>query len=187
LSEVIADLFITVDRYAFGEGAPAYFGLFGPDLGEWIDTEMAKPQTLLMGRTTFEAMSAITQEEDTEGGDRMTELPKLVFSTTLQEPLAWANSRVARDAVQEVASLKAHDSEVLRTIGSLSIVSTLIRAGLVDRLRLVIFPLILGSTGREPILGGLPDVDLELLDTRVLDDRLILAEYRPSPLEENAP
>jgi len=51
--------------------------------------------------------------------------------------------------------------------------------GLVDRLRLMVFPLILGSAGREPIYDGYPQAGLELIDTKVLDSRLILLEYRP--------
>ncbi len=51
---------------------------------------------------------------------------------------------------------------------------------MVDRLRLVVFPQILGATGREPIFAGLPDVDLELVETDVLDGRLVTLEYRPA-------
>jgi len=61
-------------------------------------------------------------------------------------------------------------------IGSLSVVKVLIEAGLVDRLRLVVFPQILGETGREPIVSGLPDVNLELPGA----DTLVALEYRPA-------
>jgi riboflavin biosynthesis pyrimidine reductase len=68
----------------------------------------------------------------------------------------------------------------LIAIGSLSVVKVLIGAGLVDRLRLVVFPQILGDTGREPIFAGLPDVNRELPGTDVLDGRLVTLEYRPA-------
>jgi hypothetical protein len=55
----------------------------------------------------------------------------------------------------------------------------IMQLGLVDRLRLLVFPLILGSGGREPIYAGYPQVRLELIDTKVLDSRLIVLEYRP--------
>ena len=57
---------------------------------------MATPQVLLMGRVTYEALSAIAQNRPVEGPDRMSELPKVVFSRTLGEPLAWDNSRLAK-------------------------------------------------------------------------------------------
>jgi dihydrofolate reductase len=189
MGELIADLFTTLDGHAFGEGAPAYFGYPGPDLERWIDEHLATPQVLLMGRVTYEAMSAIVRSQPVEGADRMNELPKVVFSRTLGEPLEWNNSRLAGpDLVEEVRSLKAQSGDPLRTIGSVSVVKALLEAGLVDRLRLVVFPQILGETGREPIFDGLPDVDLELIETNVLDGRLVTLEYAPrTPTRRSEP
>jgi dihydrofolate reductase len=139
MGELIADLFITLDGHASGEGAPAYFGY--PDLERWIDEHLAGPQVLLMGRVTYEALSAIAQNHPVEGPDRMSELPKVVFSRTLREPLAWDNSRVAKaDLFEEVRRLKAEGDAPLRIIGSLSGVRALMEARMVDRLRLVMFP-----------------------------------------------
>jgi dihydrofolate reductase len=74
---------------------------------------------------------------------------------------------------------KAGDTS-LRTIGSLSLVSQLLGAGLVDRLRLLVFPLIAGETGQEPAFARLPDIGLDLMGQSVLDGRIVLSEYRPS-------
>ena len=123
MGQLIADLFITLDGYAYGEGAPEYFGYPGPELERWVDEHLAMPQVLLMGRVTFEALSAIAKNLPVEGPDRMSELPKVVFSRTLREPLAWDNSRLAKaDLVEEVRRLKAESDALLRTIGSLSVV-----------------------------------------------------------------
>jgi dihydrofolate reductase len=108
MGELVADLFTSLDGYAYGEGAPAYFGYPGPDLERWIDEHLATPQVLLMGRVTYEAMSAIVRDQPVEGRDRMNELPKVVFSGTLAEPLECNNSQLAKsDLVEEVRSLKA--------------------------------------------------------------------------------
>jgi dihydrofolate reductase len=135
-----------------------------------------------MGRVTYEALSAYAQmDKPTEGADSMNELPKLVFSRTLEEPLEWNNSRLAEaDLADEIRSLKAQPGEPLRTMGSLSVVKELLVEGLVDRLRLIVFPQILGDTGRQPLFADLPDIDLELIDTKILDDRLVTLEYRPA-------
>src|SRR5919202_2612304 len=110
----------------------------------------------------------------------MSELPKVVFSRTLREPLAWDNSRLAKaDLVEEVRRLKAESDPPLRTIGSLSVVESLLEARMVDRLRLTVFPLILGSTGRELVFAGLPDIHLVLVDAELLSARLVTPEYRP--------
>jgi len=181
----MADLFITLDGYASGEGAPAYFGYPGPELERWIDDNVAMAQVLLMGRITYETMSAIVRDQPVEGADRMNELPKVVFSRTLREPLEWKNSRLAAgDLVEEVEKLKAESDAPLRTIGSLSVVKGLLEAKMVDRLRLTVFPLILGTTGREPIFAGLPDIYLELVDTEVHDARLVTLEYRPASAQQ---
>jgi dihydrofolate reductase len=110
----------------------------------------------------------------------MSALPKLVFSSTLKDPLAWKNTRLVKRAVaDEIRALKQQPGDPLRSIGSISLVKSMIQLGLVDRLRLMVFPLILGSAGREPIFAGYPQASLELIDTKVLDSRLILLEYRP--------
>ena len=70
-------------------------------------------------------------------------------------------------------------------MGNLSVVKAILEAGLVDRLRLMVFPQILGNTGREPIFEGLPDMDLELAGTDVLDGRLVMIEYRPATADKH--
>jgi dihydrofolate reductase len=79
----------------------------------------------------------------------------------------------------EIRALKQQAGDPLRSIGSIRLVKSMMELGFVDRLRLMIFPLILGSAGSEPIFAGYPQGSLELIDTRVLDSRLILLEYRP--------
>jgi dihydrofolate reductase len=80
----------------------------------------------------------------------------------------------------EIKALKQQSGDPLRSIGSISLVKSLIGLGLIDRLRLMVFPLILGQAGKEPIYAGYPRVPLELMNTKVLDSRLILLEYRPA-------
>jgi dihydrofolate reductase len=65
-------------------------------------------------------------------------------------------------------------------IGSLSPVSQLLGTGLVDRLRLLVFPLIAGETGQEPAFARLPDIGLDLVGQSMLDGRIVLSEYRPA-------
>jgi dihydrofolate reductase len=71
----------------------------------------------------------------------------------------------------------------MRTLGSLTLCRTLLEAGLVDRYRVVIFPVVNGATGKERIFDGYPDLSLELVDHRVFDARLQLLEYVPTVLD----
>jgi len=78
--------------------------------------------------------------------------------------------------------MKSKGIESMRTIGSLTLCRALLKAGLVDRFRVVVFPVITGSSGRERIYDGYPDVALEMTTSRTFDGRLQLLEYVPKVL-----
>ena len=180
MRELTADMFISVDGFAAGVNQPAFFGFFGPELANWVREQIDQPQTMIMGRVTYQALSKISASASDESSLKMTSLAKLVFSSTLREPLAWKNTRVVTgDLVQEVQALKNSSGDPLRSIGSITLVRSMILHGLIDRLRIMVFPLTLGDAGREPMYAGYPMTKLELLDTKVLDSRLLLLEYRP--------
>jgi dihydrofolate reductase len=101
----------------------------------------------------------------------------------LAEPLSWANTQlVTEDPVEAVRVMKNDGNESLRTMGSLTLCRTLLKAGLVDRFRVVVFPVITGSSGQERIYDGYPDVSLQMIDSRTFDGRLQLLEYVPTVL-----
>jgi dihydrofolate reductase len=153
--ELTADLFISLDGFASGANEPPFFGYFGDDLGAWIKENLSKPQTIIMGRVTYAALAQFAISSTDEWNVRMTTLPKIVFSSTLHEPLAWKNTRLVKTPVeQELARLKHQDGNPLRSIGSISLVKSMIRFKLVDLLRLMIFPVVLGTAGRESIYAG---------------------------------
>jgi dihydrofolate reductase len=137
---------------------------------------------LLMGATTYRVMSGLATEGE-PGTDALAGLSKVVFSTTLSEPLAWPNTQlIARDAVEAVREMKAKGSRSMRTIGSLTLCRSLLNAGLVDRYRVVIFPVITGKTGQDRIYDGYPDVALNMISSRTFDGRIQLVEYVPTVL-----
>ncbi len=122
--------------------------------------------------------------EEQESVDELTQASKVVFSSSLEEPLTWANCTLVRDdAVEAIRAMKSSGSGLLSTIGSLSLCRSLLRAGLVDRFRVVIFPVITGATGAERIYDGYPDVALEMVEHRNFDGRIQLVEYQPRVLE----
>ena len=123
--------------------------------------------------------------EGEPGTETLAQLDKVVFSSSLTEPLSWPNTRlVSQDPVQAIREMKETGDRSLRTLGSLMLCRSLLVAGLVDRFRVVVFPVITGSTGQERIYDGYPDVSLEMVNSRTFDGRLQLLEYGPSVLEE---
>lgn len=185
MREVTVDLFSTVDGWLRGRNSPAYFGYDGPELQAWITSQLAHPYVTLMGANTYRALAHFAAlGADDPASKRMDEIPKIVFSTTLRTPLTWQNTTlIAEDASVAVPAMKQQPGDPMRVIGSMSLARSLLRLGLVDRLRLMLFPQLLSETGEERMFEGLPDTNLELVSTTTLDRRLVLLEYTPERVQ----
>jgi len=183
MPELMIDIITSLDGYASADGWPGLWGLGGPDYFAYLEQDAVSQHTVLMGAATYRLFAgfAASGEEDMAA---LTAMDKIVFSSTLDEPLAWPNSRLVRDrAVETVGQMKQGGDRPLRTIGSPTLCRSLLRAGLVDRLRVVVFPVVTGASGRDPFYTGWPDVALDTLDHRTFDGRLQLMEYRPRILD----
>lgn len=184
MRELTADMFVSLDGFAAGaDGGQAWtFSYFGPEFAAYVQKVLGEPQVMVMGRVTYELMAQAWPSSPDPLAGPMNSHPKLVFSATLAGPLAWNNAQLAtRGPAEEIRALKAQPGDPLRTIGSITLVRHLIAAGLVDRLRLAVFPHVLGQSGREPVFAGYPETGLTLAGTTVLDSRLLICEYRPNP------
>jgi dihydrofolate reductase len=156
--------------------------LEGPEYLAWLAEAPEADYTVLMGATTYRVMSGFAAAGE-PGTEPLAGMSKVVFSKTWREPLAWANTQlVPGDAVEAVREMKASESKGMRTNGSLALCRSLLNAGLVDRFRVVVFPVITGSTGRERIYDGYPDVALDMISSRTFDGRIQLLEYAPTVL-----
>ena len=183
MPELLVDFITTLDGYGAAEGWPGWWGLEGPEYLAWLGEQPEADHTVLMGANTYRVMSGFAAEGE-PGTEALSGLRKIVFSTTLREPLAWANTQlVNQDAAEAVRRMKDDTgSRSMRTIGSLTLCRSLLKAGLVDRFRVVVFPVITGSTGSERIYDGYPDVALEMINSRTFDGRTQLLEYVPRVL-----
>jgi dihydrofolate reductase len=180
--ELLVDFITSLDGYAAAEGWPGWWGLQGPEYLAWLGGQPEAGYMILMGANTFRLMSRFAAEGE-PGTDALASMSKVVFSTTLSDPLAWANTQlVSRDPIDAVREMKVAGSRSLRTIGSLALCRCLLNAGLVDRFRVVVFPVITGSSGRERIYDGYPDVTLDMISSRTFDGRIQLLEYVPTVL-----
>ena len=184
MPELLVDFITSLDGYGAADGWPGWWGLEGPEYLRWLGEQPEGEYTVLMGATTYRVMSGYAEEGE-PGTDALAGLSKIVFSSTLREPLSWPNTRlVNRDAVDAVREMKDDGSaESMRTMGSLTLCRALLRAGLVDRFRVVVFPVITGSTGHDRIYDGYPDVALEMVNHRTFDGRTQLLEYLPTVLD----
>jgi dihydrofolate reductase len=194
MQELLVDFITSLDGYGAAEGWPGWWGLEGPEYLAWLGEQPERDYTILMGANTYRLMSGFAAQSETSSsveittdeGAAMAELArasKVVFSSTLQAPLSWANTRlISGDAVAAVAAMKEDGTSPMRTLGSLTLCRSLLEAGLVDRFRVVVFPVITGRTGRDRIYDGYPDVALDMVASRTFDGRLQLLEYLPTVL-----
>ncbi len=182
MRELTADIFVSLDGFAAdADGGQSWtFGHFGPQFAEYAQHVLGQPQVMIMGRVTYELMAGVWPSSPDPLAAQMNSLPKLVFSTTLAEPLSWSNARLAtRGLAEEIGALKQQPGDPLRSIGSITLVRSMMAAGLVDRLRLVVFPHVLGHAGHQAVFAGYPEASLELISATVLDSRLAVLEYQP--------
>ncbi|NJP88873.1 dihydrofolate reductase family protein [Nonomuraea sp. FMUSA5-5] len=182
------DVFSSLDGYgAAGGDWTGYWGKQGPELLEHRFAQYGERQRMVFGAATYRAFAGMLADstDESEVRDpwvtRMVNLPATVVSSTLDGALDWPDATLARgDAVEVVARLKEESDVPLRSHGSLSMNRSLMAAGLVDRVQVTLFPVITGRTGLDPIFQGAPDFDLELIESRTLDGRILELVYRPT-------
>lgn len=144
--------------------------------------ETREAEALLLGRVTYEGFAAAWPAMEGEFADKFNAMPKYVVSSTLGEP-EWRNSTVLRgDVVEEVSRLRQTPGGDIVVHGSARLVQTLIEHDLVDELRLMVFPFVLGSGKR--LFAEAPDKKrLQLTDSRTVGDGIAILVYRPAPNE----
>jgi dihydrofolate reductase len=143
MSGLMVDFITSLDGYASGDGWPGFWGLEGPEYLAWLGEQ--PESAILMGAKTSRLMSGTSAGENPSGEDGftaneqdavdgLTAARKVVFSSTLDDPLSWANTTLVRgDAVDAVRAMKQQGSGALSTLGSLTLCRSLVAAGIVDR------------------------------------------------------
>jgi dihydrofolate reductase len=153
----------------------------GPEGDQFKLDELMGAEAQLLGRVTYEAFAQAwpTMEDPVGFADRMNSMPKFVVSTTLKDDEAtWENSTVIRgDIVRELAELKGRLQGDLLVAGSATLVQTLVEHGLVDEIRLMVFPIILGSGKR--LFGDVSAPPMLHLDSaQAVGEGIVILTYR---------
>jgi dihydrofolate reductase len=140
--------------------------------------ETMETEALLLGRVTYEGFAAAWPSRDGEFADKFNAMPKYVVSSTLRDP-SWNNTTVLDgDVVQAVSKLREDTDGDLVVHGSRQLVQTLLENDLVDELRLMVFPVMLGAGAR--LFGDTSDKKpLELVEARTVGDGITIMIYRP--------
>ena len=122
MPELMIDFITSLEGYGAAEGWPGWWGLEGPEYLAWLGDQPEADYTVLMGANTYRLMSGLAADGE-PGTDALAGMSKIVFSSTLTEPLSWPNTRlISQDAVEAVREMKDNGTESMRTIGSLTLV-----------------------------------------------------------------
>jgi len=189
MGKLVVTEFITLDGViedpgggeTFERGGWAFQFERGEDGDKFKLDETLEAEALLLGRVTYEGFAAVWPTITDEAGfaDKMNTMPKHVVSSTLQE-LTWNNSsRVEGDVAEEVAKLKERTQGEILVAGSATLVRTLVEQDLVDELRLMVYPVVLGD-GKRLFSDIAATKPFGLLESRpVGDDGVVIIRYEP--------
>jgi dihydrofolate reductase len=150
----------------------------GPEGDKFKLDETLNSEALLLGRVTYEGFAAAWPSMEGEFADRFNAMPKYVVSSTLENP-EWNNSTVLKgDVVEEVSRLRRAPGGDIVVHGSPQLVQTLLEHDLIDELRVMVFPVVLGTGKR--LFGETSDKKrLRLTDSRTVGDGIAILIYEP--------
>jgi dihydrofolate reductase len=139
--------------------------------------EALESEALLLGRVTYEGFAAAWPSREGEFADKFNSMPKYVVSSTLEEA-EWNNSTVLKgDLVEEVSRLRQRSDGDIVVHGSARLVQALVEHDLVDELRLMVFPVVLGDGKR--LFGDTSDKKrLRLIDSKTVGDGIAILVYQ---------
>ncbi len=183
MRKIIVSNYVSLDGFFAGPNGEYDWFVWDEETAEYVKKMLGSIDTLLFGRVTYELMAgywptASPPTEDPVIIAAMNNLPKIVFSKTL-EKVEWNNSRLVKDNIlEEVARLKQQSGKDMVIFGSGSIVSAFTQSGLIDDYRIFINPIVLGSG--KPLFKGLHErLKLILLSTRTFQCGVVLHHYVP--------
>jgi dihydrofolate reductase len=148
------------------------------EIAKFKGEESSASDALLLGRVTYQGFAAAWPESKDEGADYFNSVRKHVVSKTLEEPLGWNNSTLIKDnVVEKITNLKQQDGKDLAVHGSATLVQTLMQHDLVDRYRLLVYPVIVGN-GKRLFKEGIP-ATLKLLGSQSFSSGVVALVYEP--------
>jgi dihydrofolate reductase len=154
------------------------FKYWNDEIAKFKGEESSASDTLLLGRVTYQGFAAAWPESKDEGADYFNSVRKYVVSKTLEEPLEWNNSTLIKDdIVEEITNIKQQDGMDITVHGSATLVQTLMQHELVDRYRLLVYPLVVGK-GRRLFEEGIP-ATLRLLGSQSFTSGVVALVYEP--------
>jgi dihydrofolate reductase len=153
------------------------FPFHSADVTAYLDDLLLMPDALIMGRKTYEAFAQIWPTREGKAADKINGMPKYVASRTLKEPLQWNATLIKGDVAEEIRKLKHEPGTSLVQYGVGELTRTMLQHGLVDELRLLVFPFACGEGPR--IFEHMGINTLKLLKTKTFTSGVVALHYQP--------
>ncbi len=182
MRKVVASELVSLDG-VMGSPQEWAFSYSDDEMEQANASGMAASDALLLGRATYQEFASYwpyQNSADQPYTDYLNSTPKFVVSTTLEEPLEWQNSTLIKgNLAEEITELKRLPGKDITIIGSAALVQSLLADGLLDELKLMVHPLVLGG-GKRLFEDGGDQKALELLDSKMFDTGVLYLTYRPA-------
>jgi dihydrofolate reductase len=180
MRKIVVEAEVSLDGVLGGESPDFWaqaFNYHGPDLTEYLKKVLFAPDSLLMGRKTYEFFADVWPKRDGEDADRINGMPKFVASRTLQAPLAWNATLIEGNPAEEIGKMKQQPGGELLQYGVGELTRTMLQHGLVDELRLVVYPFTVGRGPR--VFENFDPAGLKLLSSQPFSTGAIALHYEP--------
>ena len=177
MRKIVAGLFMSVDGVV--DAPDAWTGpYFSPEVGQLVGSLIAEGDTLLLGRVTYQGFAAAFGGQTGGMADTMNSFPKVVVSTTLDRA-DWQNSTlISTNIAGEITKLKQQPGRNINVSGSGTLVDWLVRQGLLDRLDLLVFPVVVGHGKR--LFGDGSQVPMSLAASKAFSSGVVHLTYHPA-------
>jgi dihydrofolate reductase len=181
MRKIIAGEFVSLDGVM---EAPNewHFPYWSDEMGEVVSAQMAATDAMLLGRITFQEFASFwpaQSEDEVPGAAHMNETPKFVVSTTLDNVDAWQNSTLINgDVMDGITHLKQQPGKDIGVTGSATLVQSLLEAGLLDELQLLVHPIVVGH-GKRLFRDESKKTGLKLVEAKTFSTGVLALTYQP--------
>lgn len=182
MRRVIVEAEVSLDGIIGSESPDFWAEVFkyhSQDVVDYLEALLLTPDALLMGRKTYEVFARVWPTRTGEDAERINGMPKYVASRSSKGPLGWNATLLEGEVETEISKLKEQPGRALLQYGVGDLTKTMLQHGLVDELRLVVYPFVFGRGPR--IFEDFGTTTLKLLETKTFSSGAIALHYRPTP------
>ena len=151
MRKIIVEAEVSLDGAMGGENMDFWkqvYPFHSADVQEYLSELLSMPDALLMGQKTYESFAKVWPTRQGKDADRINSMPKYVASRTLKEPLQWNATLIKGDVAEEIRKLKQEPGESLVQYGVGELTHTMLKHGLVDEFRILVYPFAFGEGPR---------------------------------------